>query len=282
MIRCTPLQARAVALCLVWLVATAAAQDPPADRRPAERDPDLAQKVEQLEDAFGDRRMERDAEATGLLRYLAQAAGRPLHEDDEKLLLDTFDKVLTRGRLREPDARAPYEAAADGLAALGSPGASRLIRVHERKRFPRKPDWEPMRAKLVECIGRVPNDETRPFLTEQVQRSGEHSVLLAAGSALGRFRDADQRVRKELVELLANRLAGFENVASQSAVDDKAQLNLDRENAERAVEILRRPWCEALSALTGASHATGNDWAKWYREHKREPWPDLGPAGGSR
>lgn len=270
--------ARAALLLLACLANTALqAQEP--EVAPPEPDPAVEAAVTELADAWKDRRMERDTEATRLILQLSDRLDQPVHDDDRKAILVALTKVLTTGKLREPDAIDPYRRAAEGLGKLGDDGADVLLKVYEKKRFPRHTEWAPMRAILVDAIGRTGARAAIPFLCERLQRSGDDQELRAAGDAAGRFRAADQKDRKEFVRQLAQRLAGFEAQAAAPAVTQDQQLNLDRESAIRALRVVQDPFKRAMHALTGETFADGAAWQAWYQDNKRKDWPELSGDG---
>jgi hypothetical protein len=257
-----------------------AAQEPPDPEIPDEPDPEVSDTVDRVDSAWKDRRMQRDGEVVAGLRKLAIRSEAPLHPDDRKSILTVATLVLTKGRLRDPESRHPYEAATEVLAKFDADGAKVLLQVYDRKIFPRKPDWEPMRAKLVQAIGETHSEGADEFLLNIATRSGEDRVLREAGKALGNWAGASEATRKEIVDKLAGRLAGFEGLAREVAVSQDGQLNLGAEAARKTVTEIRSDWCAALARLTGQSFATGVEWTDWYREHRRKPWPERRSSDG--
>ena len=67
--------------------------------------------VDQVEEAWKDRKMRQDAQATTWLVQLEEALANPLHKKDEKAILKVATFVLTKGKLREPDKSRPYQKA---------------------------------------------------------------------------------------------------------------------------------------------------------------------------
>lgn len=260
---------------LLLLGAPPRAQDPAT----VQPDPAVAAAIEALDEAWRDRRMSRDGDALQRLRELAARLDEPIHPKDRSAVLAAFQRVLLSGRLRGPTAAEPYVAAVEGLGKLGADGARALIQLYERKRFPRHTDWGPMRERILEQLGATGAGSAIPFLLERVQRSGEAGELRAAGASLGRFDAAPQQQRKAMVELLAQRLAGFEALAAEPAVNQDQQLNLDRENAIRTLRAIEGPFKLALHQLTGESLETGAAWQRWFQQNKRGDWPDRPSAG---
>jgi len=261
----------AALLACAGVAADLSAQDP--EPVPKERNPAIEARIDRLDEAWKDRRMERDGEAGGAIIELSEALDAPIHPKDEQAVRNALAKVLTAGRLRPADRIECYELAAKGLAKLGDEGAKILIQTYEKKRFPRHAEWAPMRAALVAAVGASKSQVAVPFLVERVQRGDEPAELGAAGAAMKGFEAADEKTRKSLVEILARRLAGFETEAAAPAVNQEQQLNLNRENARRMLEAVRTPWNASLEALTGESQESGAAWQKWFQEHKRAPWP---------
>jgi hypothetical protein len=267
----TPNAVRLLAALLACASSPVHAQDP--DPVPTERNPAVEARIERLEDAWKDRKMERDNEAGGALIELSETLDAPVHPKDAQAIRSALAKVLTTGRLRPADRIECYEFAAQGLAKLGDDGAKILIQTYEKKRFPRHGEWAPMRAALVESIGASGSALAVPFLVERVQRGDEPAEMKAAGTAMKDFQAADEKTRKALVEILARRLAGFETEAAAPAVNQEQQLNLNRENARRMLEAVRAPWTASLEALTGQTQESGAAWQKWFQDNKRAPWP---------
>ncbi|MGA0867876.1 MAG: hypothetical protein ACO3UM_03015 [Planctomycetota bacterium] len=262
---------RLLAAILGGTLGAAHAQDP--EPVPTERNPAVEMRIARLDDAWKDRKMERDGEAGGALIELSEMLDAPVHPKDEQAIRAALAKVLTAGRLRPADRIECYELAAKGLAKLGDDGTKILIQTYEKKRFPRHAEWAPMRAVLVEAVGASGSATAVPFLVERVQRGDEPAERQAAGAAMKGFAGADDKTRKALVEILARRLAGFETEAAAPAVNQDQQLNLNRENALRMMEAVRAPWTASLEALTGETQESGAAWQKWFQDHKRAPWP---------
>lgn len=252
------------------LAAVPRAQD---DDRPQEPDPEIAATVDELEEAWPEPGAPFKARTRRVVGKLRDFAIEPLHPTDRERLLLTFEQILRRGEVRPPSPGTVYRRAMKGLSELGPEGGERLIAVHDDGRFPQLPDYAPLRASLVRAIGRSGTDRAPEYLVEVVRGSGEDEVLLAAGDVMRRFADAEREVREPLVEVLARRLAGFENLAYRRPADPARHRDLVAEDARQTLRSLDGIWRHTLHELTGVRHGNGQEWWEWYQENKDREWP---------
>ena len=103
----------------------------------------------------------------------------PMHRGDRRAVQRVVAGVFT-SRVREPEKLGLYEAAATALGEMGNEGARALQRVYTINRFPKKIDWVPLRAILLENIGKTRSESTVKFLIDEATRSPE-KALMAAG-----------------------------------------------------------------------------------------------------
>ena len=80
------------ALSALLLASLVIAQDPPEPEIPEDPDPAVEDAADRVEDAWKDRRMERDGEAVAAMRELIERSKKPLHPDD---LFPPTDPKLT-------------------------------------------------------------------------------------------------------------------------------------------------------------------------------------------
>lgn len=259
---------------LAWLAGLAAAQEPDVARpkEPEKPDPAIAAAVDRVGEQWPKSGPDFSDELIETVGQLVEFAGRPLHRDDRQRLLEIFTKIVLHGPVRPPTADAPYRLAFDGLARLGEAGAERLIAIHERGRLPTKPDYRPLRAALIEAIGRTRSERAAKFLVDFTRTAEEDPIFVAIGRAAAEFADAKQEIRKPLVEVLARRLAGFENLANRRPADPERHRDLVAEDARHTLDALDGGWQRTLSALTGVELPDGQAWWDWYQENKGEDW----------
>ena len=200
-------------------------------------------------------------------------AGDPRAGQFQKLLRShEFTKVVLHGPVRPPEAGAAYRLAFRGLAEFGDAGAERLIAIEERGRLPTKPEYLPLRAALLVAIGRTRSERAAKFLVEAARSAEEDPLFAAIGHAAAEFADAEQELRKPLVEVLARRLAGFENLAARRPSDPERHRDLVAEDARHTLDALDGGWQRSLMLLTGVELPTGQAWWNWYQENKDEDW----------
>ncbi len=240
---------------------------------------DVEQDLDELKAALRDRKMEQDDRAVLAIRRLAEAYDE-LDSGDQKKVLKAVAKTFTTGKLRPPET-ALYRATADALAAMSDAGARQLMRVHDGKRFPSKPEWLSTRAFLLRKLGETKTDLASDYLTERVAREHQDIELAAAGEALRHFAHVDERKRKEIVKAIVGKLGGLEASASQQAIPDpNSPQYLANAAAQRTLNAVKRPWIETLQALTGESFANGTQWQQWYNKNKSRRWDP--PARSSK
>lgn len=258
-------------LALMAGAALAVAQDPQV---PEATDPKIEATVERLGEVWPDRNAPFTEAVTDVVRYLVTFTEHPLHPTDHERLALTFTQVLGRGEVRQPEVgNDTYRAAMEGLGNLGELGAKQLIQLHDDGRFPVKPEYRPLRAALVEAIGATGVSSAAEYLVKVVRSAGEDPILLAAGRAALHFADAPREVRAPLVEVLARRLAGFENLANRRPSDPERHRDLEAEDARQTLAALDGSWRATLQALTGVQQPNGQEWWDWYQEHDDEEWP---------
>ena len=259
---------RAVTIVLAtWLASPLFAQDVPAE------DPRIPEKIDRLRDAFKDRRMQRDAEAAEVLTELAADVERGLHPADAKRVLRSTTRVLTRGKLRPSNATLIYEKTIVVLSKLGPNGAKVLRAAYDKKRFPRKPEWVAMRARLVAGVGETGDEKSVDFLISRARGAYEPEVLAAAGRALVHFKDADLKTRKTIVKTLATKLSSLEAESVRPvSLSPGEQPDFGPQNAREMLEAIEGPWLSTLSKLTGQSLPDGSAWQKWYNKNKHKDW----------
>ncbi|MEM7205564.1 MAG: hypothetical protein AAF628_35235 [Planctomycetota bacterium] len=257
--------ATAVALALALTPALPRAQDPPP---PVDLDAPLAAITAALKDRSGS--LDEEARAT-LAQLGADFSERPAAE--QKKVVRAVRDVLLRGRLRTPELHSIYVAAAEALGVMGKGGAKALELTYTRKRFPSKPQWLPVRTALVRAAGRTRELGVVKFLCDCASRAVEDEVMLAAGETLAHYAQAPQAVRKDIAKCLILRMSGLEGQSVTGTPKDPVNLGADM--ALRTLAVIRTPWNGTLAKITGASFETGNDWQRWWNDHKRSSWPAM-------
>ncbi len=248
------------ALCA--LAPAAPAQKPPKK----DQDPEVAAKVDLLDEVADDRKFERDAEGVAAIDVLYQKHEEGLHPKDEKMVLKALDDVLNRSKVRDANQTQLYDAAAAALGQHGAGGAKALKKAFESKRFPDKPEWVPLREKLLRNIGKTKEESMVKFLIDEARRNPEAALQAAAGEALGNFEESPEKVRKEIVSQLLITYGSLAEIASQLGT------NIEAQNAQRRLAALSGKWNDTLRKLTKQDFDAFREWQDWYNDNKNKPW----------
>ena len=175
---------RAKASLATVLFALALAQ--PASAQKAEKlpaDPDVPVKLKELAEVAKDRKFTRDAAGIEIIDVLIQKQDKGLNDKDQKQVVKGLDSVLNKGRLRPAEKSQLYNTAAIALGRFGKDGAKPLKAAYEKKRFPNRPEWVPLREKLLVNIGKTKDESAVKFLLDEARRSPE--AALQAARAVG-------------------------------------------------------------------------------------------------
>ena len=252
-----------LATALLLALPAATAQDPKDKPEP---DPEVAEKVDVLKDIAADKKFERDAEGLGVIDFLYQKHEAGLAEKDAAMIVKALDNVLNRAKVRPPNQTQLYEAAAVALGKHGEEGAKVLQKAYEKKRFPDRPEWVPLREKLLVHIGRTKDESRVKFLLDEARRSPEPALQAAAGEALGNFADSEEKLRKEIVGDLIVKYGSLAELASQLGT------NIEAQNARNRLAAVSGKWNDTLKKLTRQDFDQFQDWQAWHNKNKNKPW----------
>ncbi|MCK5943795.1 MAG: hypothetical protein KAI24_17555, partial [Planctomycetes bacterium] len=197
---------------------------------------------------------------------LMQKHDKGLNPKDQKAIVKGLDQVLNKYKVRPPNKAQLYSAAAEALGRHGEAGAKVLKTAYEKKRFPDKPEWVPLREKLLTNIGRTKDEDMVKFLVDEARRSPEAALQAAAGKALGNFAESDQKLRKEIVSNLIIKWGSLSEAASQLGA------NVEAQNAKDRLAAVSGPWNETMQKLTGQDFDTFRKWQAWYNKNKNDKW----------
>lgn len=250
-------------LLLFACAATLPAQEDP----PKEQDKEIPAKIDQLEECVTDRKLERDQEGLKVIDDLYRKLEAGVHPKDRTLIAKALGDVFFKGKLREADATQLYFGAAAALGECGEEGAKELKKAYDKKRFPDKKEWVPLREQLLKYLGRTKDVSMVKFLLEEARRQPEPALQAAAGEALGNFDEAKESIRKEIVGDLLIRYGELAELASQLGSS-----NIEAQNAQDRLAALQDKWNSTLSKLTGQNFTKFGDWQTWYNKHKNQPW----------
>ena len=188
-------------------------------------------------------------------------------DKDRSMVVKALDGVLNKNKVRPADNVRLYNAAAEALGRHGKDGGKALKKAFENKgRFKAKPQWVPMRERLLRNIGRTQDEANIKFLIDEAQRNPEAALQAAAGDALGFFEESTQKVRKPIVSKLLITFGALSERASQGGT------SIDSQNAKDRLAALSGKWVATLKKLTGQNFDTFREWQAWYQKNKNKQW----------
>ena len=256
---------RVFVLASLLLPAAALAQDPPKPKGP---DKEIAEQVARLKETVLDKKMAREGEAIDAIdKLLTKVKAGDLDPKDRTAIVKALDHALTGGKQRPHDRPELYNAAVHALGDLGADGAKVLNKAFFNKsRFPEKPEWVPLRERMLKNLGRTKDESQVAMLTKEAVRNPEAALAGAAGEALGNFEDSKEAVRKEIVGELLAKYGALDEKASQMGT------NIDAQNAANTLAAIQDKWHATLSRLTKQNFTTFRDWQTWHNKNRNAAW----------
>ena len=254
-----PLATFAVVFALAAGALSAQDTEPPTD-------PTLPDRLKELKSYVGDRKMEQDFQAIGLIQNLAKDLDQK-NDKDKKRLAKGLGDVFTTGKVREGGQDILYREAADALAKLGEDGAKELSKVVDHRRFE---DNLRLVAHMILALGRTKDPKQIDWLLETTTRSHQDELRAAAGEALGNFTDADLRQKREIVKDIIREWGGLHQQATTpDPIDPNAPIDFGPQNARRILRAVEGKWVATLQKLTGVSQTEFADWQRWLNKNPR-------------
>jgi len=237
--------------------------------KPAKPTPDkeVEEKCDQLDKIAKDKKFTEDARGVELIDALIVKHDKGLAEKDDEMIVKSLDAVFNKTKVRPADQIRLYIAAAEALGRHGEAGAKVLKKAYENKgRFKAKPEWVPLRERLLRNIGRTQDEENVKFLIDEARRNPEAALQAAAGEALGFFEESDEKIRKEVVGDLLVTFGALSERASQGGT------SIDGQNAKDRLAAISGKWTATLKKLTKQNFDTFREWQSWHNKNKNEKW----------
>jgi hypothetical protein len=253
---------------LLLLPAASLAQDP---AKPAGPDKEIAEQIARLKEVVADKKFARDAEGIEaidkLLTKLKDGKDATLDPKDRAAVLKAYQSVLASGKVRPHDKADLYNAVADALGYCGEDGAKILHDAYFNKsRFPEKPEWVPLRERVLKHLGRTKDESMVPMLLKEALTNPEAALSAAAGGALGAFEESKEATRKDIVGKLLVKWGELDEKASQMGT------NIEAQNAANRLAALQDKWRSTLAALTKQDFQTFREWQTWHNKNKNAGW----------
>jgi hypothetical protein len=161
-----------------------------------------------------------------------------------------------------------FVGAAAALANMGASGEKALVRALSDKHLKSKPQ---VFATLVEGLGNQDDvamvEPLLTYLTPEKQLTVNSVVVAGAARALGRYREAEPKVRKHAVEKMVAVYADLD--AKYRAEHAKPAPNAE---LETSFQLIETPMLGSLRSLTGQKFENATDWSKWWATAKDVDW----------
>lgn len=237
------------------------AGDEPADKRP-----EVAARIDAL-DEHAKQHGDEDEQAIAVIQTLTGefAASGP---KDRAAIVKAVDECLRvkRKELQDgvPDDRLARAAAA-ALGSMGPDSVKPLVKAIGHKSVR---DNLALQVDLVRSLGKTKSlDAVKPLSDLLKHKDAE---LQAAGAqALGQFREADEKLRKQVFEDLL-----------KTMMTQKGEVDADTtdQEAARRYSVIVPPIIGSLQLLTGESITDPVEWQRWWNKNKKEDWSEV-PRG---
>lgn len=238
------------------VVAQAPAQDAPADKRP-----EIAAKIDKAKGMWGDKKGGKDSEVIAIIDELLVEYPKS-GPKDKAAIVGFLGKAFEQKR-DEVSEGVPNNklcmAAAVALGAMGPESTKTIEGWIDDKRL--KKDVA-LVGRLILSLGKTKD----PAATRKLIKLLEHPeppLVSAAAQALGEFKEADLKVRKDSFEAMLKVLMSSFNNKEGNPNDLVAKERYD---------IIGSPIITSLKALSGHDEREPAAWQAWWNNNKNKDW----------
>jgi hypothetical protein len=152
-----------------------------------------------------------------------------------------------------------FKAAAAAMSEMGEAGSKTLANALKNKNFKKRIE---VRGIMLVAIGDQKDPKNTKLLIDYL-KDNEPKLVAAAADALAKYREASEKLRKDLVEELVKAYATQDANVKKNPKD---QVQKDR---LQAYEVNMN---NALLALTGQTFEDATKWQAWFNDNKNKPW----------
>jgi hypothetical protein len=193
---------------------------------------------------------------------------------DQEEVVKVVESAFTTRRDDGKDVDRLFIAAGASLSNMGVAGSKALLRGLELKHLRARPD---VLAALVQGLGEQNDPSMVPELLKWLKPEkplGVQAIVVAASvRALAHYREADPKLRKQIVG---------EIVAVYADLDAKTRAERAKERAnpevDTAFQQIETPLLLTLRTLSGEGFERAEDWTKWWSKAKDADWSGNAPA----
>ena len=222
-------------------------------------------RIESLQDLV---KKKSDDQATVVIDGLAQAFAGMVDEDKKKAVA-ALEKCLN-ARREEGDDKL-FEAVVNAFANCGEPGQKATLKSLKAPNVDK-------RAGVLEAalrsLGFHKNPANVKALVDYLVHN-EPRVVAGAAAALSNYGEQSEKSRKPIVEELIKNYSQYASAASNTQASNK-----DKGVAQERLNVVEKPFKEALLKLTGSDFKDAPAAQKWFNDNKSKKWPDPTAAGG--
>ena len=203
------------------------------------------------------------------ISHFANKCAETWGESDDKQKTGIL-KLVKRGlKNRDRDVRVSFVAAVTKMKGgkkdkWGAKSTDLLAAILKFK--PTTKDLDYM-DRVVRAIGAIANKKGVPILTKLLKYK-EYAIVAASGEALGGYKDADLKIKKEAVKEI---LKIYGSIANQA----REPRNV---TAQRRLRIIQKSMEIGLKTLTGQNVVGAMNWQRWWNNtgKKARTWETAG------
>lgn len=221
----------------------------------------VAELIAQLRDHAGERGKQ-DQEAIGVIEELAREfpSSGPR---DRKAIVKALDRCLKEKR-KEVDGVRQNQLYMGAVAVLGGMAPESVdVLIGWIGHKTHRADVTLQRL-MIRMLGRTQSEDgVRPLIKLLTHR--DPLIQSAASSALGDFKGADQKLRKEVFSELLKLLMNAKGAKDTNPNDTIA---------EERWNVISAPVVSSLKVLSKHEEFRPEDWQRWYNKNKRGDWDE--------
>ena len=239
--------------------------------------PEVKAKLETFIKRISDQKAPRDAEAIEIVDELAELYPNMHSSDQARFVKDIARALSSTGIRRSTDDADLYKSIIVALGISGPRGSSSLIKSFETKKFKGKLTWVPLRALMLEHLGRAKDPKRIDFLVNEARNNMHNELMAAAGGALRHYADQKLKVRKEICKVLIKKFASVFDNGQETSLRTRRDQTLAEQQYEWEIwrqrfKTIDARWTTTLQALTKQDLEGTEAWTRFWNKDKGKNW----------
>ena len=236
-------------------------QDDAPDELPDKR-PEIKELCKQLTD-HAKKKGDEDADAIKVIDQLFQEFEQSGPKDRESIV-KALEGCLKQKRKQNDEGEWDnnlYLAAAVSLGHMGPESVDVLVKqlgnkAHKKNLY--------LKRQILLSLGKTTDEGAAEEILDML-KDKDQIVVAAAAEALGEYHEAEQKLRKELVEGVLKELMPRKNAIDNDSAD---------EIAREWYDAISGPCITTLQRLTGQELRSPEDFRTWWNKNKKEDWDE--------